>query len=398
MTPYYEAKFDPGTGAMVSLRVKPSNRELLGGPGNVVLAEAKSDVHNVLEKSQRVPLASSNQFQPQIQLTAGPLATVLDVRSSFHGGGELRRVIRFYYDSPRIDFATEVNDLPPGTILSVEFPLAEEITEVRRGIPYGFSHGACSPKNPSPQKPSGKNPQLVGLTAGITPAVRFTDYSFQRGGGVAILDRGLPGRELVDNTPILLLHNVCDAYAIAWKINDQEFSKPSLWMNAKGKQVFEYALFAHEQDWPNAGVPRAAWEYNSPVVAVPGQAVSQAGSFCQTSPNVIVEALRRVGDEIELRMVECLGQAGTASVRVDLRHTEACRTDLRGQRRQPLAGRPEYRFEVQPQEIVTIRLRTSQVAPPIEALRSFDSVIPLPKQAFMRDSKNPKLLGHPPSK
>jgi hypothetical protein len=278
VTPHYEAKLDPGTGAIVSLRLKPSGREVLGGSANVVLAEAKSDVHNLPEKAKRTPLASSSQFRPQVSVTAGPLATVLDIHSGFYGGG------------------------------------------------------------------------------------------------VAILDHGVPGRELVGNTPILLLHNICDAYALSWKINDKEFSKPSLWMNAKGEQVFEYALFVHEEEWSGAGVPQMAWEYNSPVVAVPTVAVAEAGSFCETSPNVIVEAMRRVGDEIELRMVECLGQAGRASVRVSLPHAEAFRTDLVGGRRRILPDQPAYTLDLLPQEIVTLRLRTPQAAPPVEVLRSFEPV------------------------
>ena len=387
-TAHYEVKIERSTGAIVSLRLKPSGREILGGPANVVLAEAKSDVHALPEKAKRTPLASSSESPPTYQVTAGPLATVVDIRSRFHGGGELRRVVRFYHDSLRIDFVTETNDLPAGTILSVEFPLADAITEVRRGIPYGFSHGAAS----------APNPQLTGITSGIVPAIRYSDYALQHGGGVAILDRGLPGRELVGNTPILLLHNVSDAYALSWKIHDQEFNKPSVWLNAVGKQVFEYALVAHDQDWTDAQVPRMAWEYNSPVVVASGLAVAQAESFCETSPNVIVEALRRTGDEIELRLVECLGQAGKASVRVNLPHTKAARTDVLGEHRQVLTGPSPYELELRPQEIVTLRLQTAQAVPSTEAVRSFEPLIPAAKRAFMRSSKNPKLLGHPPAK
>jgi len=38
-TRHYTAKIDPKTGAMVSLQVKPSGREMLGGPANVIIAE-----------------------------------------------------------------------------------------------------------------------------------------------------------------------------------------------------------------------------------------------------------------------------------------------------------------------------------------------------------------------
>jgi alpha-mannosidase len=386
-TKYYDVKLDRSTGALVSLRLKPSGRELLGGPANVVLAEAHSDVHSMPDKAKRQALASSSQFPPQLSLTSGPVATMVESCSAFHGGGRLRRVVRFYHDSPRIDFVTETNDVPPGTILSVEFPLAEPVTEIRRGIPYGFSHGAWA----------AQNPQLSGITAGIVPAIRYSDYTLERGGGVAILDRGLPGREIVEkNTPILLLHNVCDAYALSWKINDREFNEPSVWMNAQGRQVFEYALWPHDQDWPAARVPQTAWEYNCPVVTAPDMAVTQAQSICETSDNLIIEALRRDGEAIELRMVECLGRAGGASVRVNLPHTDAARADLLGGNPQPLAAGPMYELDVRPQEIVTLRFRTARPVAPVEAIRSFEPLIPEAKRAFMRHAKNPRALGHPP--
>ena len=138
--PHYEARIDPVTGALTSLKLKPSGREVLGGPANRLVAEAKSDVHNLPEKPLRTPLAESGQYPAVFSVVEGPIATVVEIRSPFLGGSKLRRTMRFYRDSARIDFDTEVEDLPAGVVLSVEFPLAEPVLEVRRGIPYGFSH------------------------------------------------------------------------------------------------------------------------------------------------------------------------------------------------------------------------------------------------------------------
>src|SRR5450631_4464373 len=80
----------------------------------------------------------------------------------------------FYQHNPRIDFETEVEDLPNLTVLVAEFPLAGNVDEVRRGIPFGFSHGAWA-------KP---NPELHGWTKGIVPAVRWSHYALAGGGGV----------------------------------------------------------------------------------------------------------------------------------------------------------------------------------------------------------------------
>ena len=182
------------------------------------------------------------------------------------GGGERvlrrrpsRRVMRFYKDFPRIDFETEVQDIPNITVVVSEFPLAEDIEEVRRGIPCGFSHGAWA-------KP---NPNLVGWTKGIVPAVRWSHYSLAGGGGVAILDRGLTGRELNERTPIIYLLNATDKY----------YGYPNAWLSGKGRHHLEYALVVHEGQWDQARIPQMAWEYNCPPVLVAGRKAMAAKSF-----------------------------------------------------------------------------------------------------------------------
>lgn len=386
-TAHYEVKVDPTTGALTSLRWKPSGREILGGPANVVLMETKSDAHALPAKAQRTPLASSSEYRPTIQVMQGPVATIVEVRSAFQGGSALRRCMRFYHQSPRIDFVTETTDLPAGTVVSVEFPLADTIEEVHRGIPFGFSVGDASKTDSA----------TTAMVSGIVPAIRYSDYALKGGGGVALLDRGVPGRELVGNTPILLLHNVCDAYALTWRIHDRDFSQPSAWMNGRGTQTFEYALLPHSEDWEAAQVPHRAWEFNTPVIVQAGLSAPDS-RFCETSSNVIVEALRRVDGEIEVRLVECSGQSGKGRICVNLPHTAAARTDVRGENRVRLAEGPAYEFDLRPQEIVTLRLSTIDRVLSPEAIRSFERLVPKSKRDFMRTSKNPHLFGHPPAK
>lgn len=386
-TAFYTARIDPATGALASLKLKHSGRELLGGPANVILAESKSDVHNTPEKAARKLIADSNGFKPFVTTTRGELATIVAVRGAFYSGGELRRTIRFYHDSPRIDFVTETNDVPAGTILSAVFPFAETITEVRRGVPYGFSFGSLTSERKEHQ----------GITQGITPAIRWSDYTLAGGGGAAILDRGVPARELVGNTAILLLHNICDAYGFDWPIKGKKYGRPSIWYNHGGRQSYEYALVVREQAWDHSRVPQMAWEYNSPVTVWPGRAAGKAASFVETSDNLIVEALRRDGGEIEVRMVECLGKAGTATIKVNLPHTAAAISNLVGGERQPLAGNSSYSLDVRPQQIVTLRLRTDGEVPSVAYLKTFETLIPPGKREFMRTSRRPDWIGHPPS-
>ncbi|MCP5110483.1 MAG: hypothetical protein GY953_06570, partial [bacterium] len=119
-------------------------------------------------------------------------------------------------------------------------------------------------------------------------------------------------------------------------------------------------------------------------------------SWIEASDNLLLQALRRTGDEIELRFVERFGQAGTATALVNLPHTAAALTNLVGEERKPLEPGEEYRIEVQPQQIVTLRLKTDDAVAPVEAFETFDSVVPPEKRAATRGFDHPDLVGHPP--
>jgi alpha-mannosidase len=376
----YSARIDWKTGALVSLKLKPSGREVLGGPANVIVAEnpkpQKNDYGDFMSwRPDRKRLASSSDFPPTIAVSKGPLATIVEITAKFYGEGLSRRVMRFYEDYPRIDFETEVQDIPDITVVVAEFPLAEEINEVRRGIPGGFSHGAWS-------KP---NPDLAGWTKGIVPTVRWIDYGLAGGGGVAILDRGFTGRELNEKTPIIYLLNAVDKY----------YGYPNAWLSGKGKHLSEYALYAHDAEWAESRIPQMSWEYNCPPLLATGRSASSAKSFVQTSDNMIMEVLRREGNEIEMRLIECRGVAGTAEVTLNLPHQGAALTNMRGKNPQALEGSgPRYTFPVRPQQIVTIRFGAASSVGEIDPVTSWDKFVPPPKRVALHTYR--PLKGHPP--
>ena len=378
-TKFYSVIIDPATGAITSLKIKPSGRELLSGPANVLVAEKRVGIGDpgdfMAARPNRPRLASSSDFKPAITVTDGPLAITVRVMSEFFGGAPSCRLMRFYKNYQRIDFETEINDIPDLTVIVAEFPLAQKPLEIRRGIPYGFSHAPWA-------KP---NKELYGLPDGIKPAVRWSDYSFPDGGGIAILDRGLTGREINEKTPVIYLYNATEKY----------YGYPNPWLSGKGKHVLEYSLVPHEEDWNSARIPQMAWEYNCPVIVTTSCSKKTAQSFLQTSDNVIVEAIRRDGSDIELRLVECLGKSGIASVTVKLPHTSAALTDMLGNHPFPLSGKDNYTFPVRPQQIVTMRLRTQSTVEQIEPLMQWDELVPVTKRAALNNYQKDK-KGHPP--
>ncbi len=371
-TAHYRVRIDPNSGALSSLKLKPSGREILAGPV-LLVAEQAGDFHDTPRRDHRKRLADSSRFKPTITVSDGPLATVVNVESAFYGGAS-RQKLQFYKDFPRIDFDVELNDIPDKTVVVAEFPLAQPIQETRRGIPYGFSHGAWAAKNSN----------LAGFADGIVAAIRWSHYQSAQG-GVAILDRGLPGRELTGQTPVLFLLNAQDIY----------MGYPCAWLSGRGRHNLSFALVAHDGDWREARIPQMAWEFNSPPIMVANAAKAAPRSFLQTSDNVIVEAMRREGEEIELRMAECLGVSGAAEVTLNLPHRGTVSTDLVGSHREALDGGPGYRFPVRPQQIVTIRCRTDSAAPEIKALTDWEPLVPPAKHAALHTKLNKK--GHPPA-
>ena len=139
------------------------------------------------------------------------------------------------------------------------------------------------------------------------PAVRWMDFDLAEGGGIALLDRGLTGREINGNTPIVYLFNAEDEY--------HKF--PNAWTSGKGRHMLSYALYPHGEKWPQSSVPRVAWEYNQPPVVLANAAPAPFASYLETSDNIIVEAMRREEGHIEVRFAECLGQAGTATCQIE---------------------------------------------------------------------------------
>jgi alpha-mannosidase len=380
-TKHYLSVIDRKTGAITSLKLKKSGRELLAGPANVIVAErpaakmTEDPGDKMPPRPERTRLATSSDQPSAIQVSQGTVAITVEVTGTFYGGGTLRRLIRFYHDHPRIDFETELNDVPNYTIVVSEFPLAEDVHEVRRAIPYGFSHGSWA-------KP---NPDLHGWTRGIVPAVRWIDFSLAKGGGFAIFDRGLSGRELNERIPVIYLLNAEDKYA----------GYENGWLSGKGKHLLPYSIVAHETAWKESGIPQMAWEYNREPVVIAGKDSSLPQSFLETSENVIVEALRREGDHLELRLVECLGSAGTATVKLNLPHRSAVLTDLTGRKLSTLPGSSPYTFQVRPQQIVTLHFVTASTLPEPRPIQSWDAFVPEPKLEALH-AYDPNLIGHPP--
>ncbi|MCX5772328.1 MAG: discoidin domain-containing protein [Candidatus Hydrogenedentes bacterium] len=376
-TQFYTARIDAKTGALTNLKLK-GGAELLRGPANVVFAEkvnrqAGDPGDFIAVRSDRKSVGTSSDGPSRITVTRGPISTTVTTESEFYGGKVCRRVMRFYETSPRIDCEVDLEDIPDKTVVVVEFPLAGRLTKAIRGIPYGFSEADL--ENPA---------EVAPWLPDIVPAIQWSD-SMTLAGGLAILDKGLTGRELHDSTPILYLMNATDYYR----------AYPNTWLSGVGKHHFEYALVPHSGNAADSGLPRLAWEFNMlPVVGL-AKEDTRTKSFVETSDRLIVEAMRREGSDLELRLADWTGKPeGKATVTVNLPHQAAAFTDMNGQNAQPLTGGPAYEITVRPQQIVTLRLKTAGAVPAIEPRTKWDDLVPEQKRAALNRFVNRK--GHPP--
>jgi alpha-mannosidase len=289
-------------------------------------------------------------------------------RTGFAGGSRVERSVTFYENFPRIDFQTTLDMRARNLLVTADFPLAGKIAERTRGIPFGFAA-----EDPAKVQPPNSNflmgdHQTYGFSAAIEPAVRWSDYSSDTGAGVALLDRGLTSHELNASTVTLALVNAQDYYR----------GLDNVMLAGQGVRTLEYALWPHTGNWREAAMPRRAWEYNTPVLVQDGRGAPSLQPLLTTSDNVIVEAVRRVEGDIEIRLVEWSGQTGQAEVTLHLPHQDARLTNFLGEQAQPVtaAAPGTYRFPVRPQQIVTLRFRAASAVPRAAAIRDWAPLVP----------------------
>ena len=370
-TDFYTARFDPGNGALVSLRDRKTGREYLGGPANVVQAESvegvvKDPTNWMAPRPMRKLVDTTSRRRAAWQVFRGPLSVTVVARTGFASGSKVERRTTFYHRYPRIDFQTTVDMRARRLVVTADFPLAGTVTNRTRGIPFGYS--SSDPRSPS--RPNEyflmADHRTYGFSAAIQPAVRWSDYSFDAG-GVALLDRGLTCHELNGSTVTLALVNAQDDYR----------GLDNLFLTGQGVRTFEYALWPHAGDWRDAAIPRRAWEFNTPVVHAEGRRSPEERSILATSDNVIVEAVRRSGADLEVRLAEWAGRPGEAEVILRLPHRDARQTNFLGEQERSFTGRDgTYRFPVRPQQIVTLRFRLNSEIPRPAAIRDWATLVP----------------------
>lgn len=324
-TPFYTLTLNPATGGIASLRDRVG-RELLADESNILIEQTGADEHFPKPREQRLNRATSGETRPsRISVQRGSLATIIRVEGQLDRLSPLTREITLYDDSPRIDFRTIIDWRGSDRIISVHFQLPRTGKMVH-GVPYG----------------------QIAREDGSYPTVGWCEIATPYG-GMALLDRGIPNREVAGGDAALLLLNSLPKY----------MGHPCEALAANGVQKFEYALLPHSGDASAGAVPQAYWSYIEPIrtAAVrPAGKLPPTAEFLKTSPNVLVTALRREGDHQVARLVNLSPNALSNSesiLKIGYAQRGMADTNLLGEAVAATKGTKELR----PQEIRTVSIR-----------------------------------------
>ena len=392
-TSYYDIVIDRQTGDLVELIMKKSGIRLIDKNSNILVAEqekSKVDLyHFISPRKDRVEIASTKGSEASIEVREGKLATIITITSDLFSKGDAQRIITVYNNYPRIDFDVYLKDVPDKTLVVSEFTFAEEAVSTRRGIPNGF----VEEKWPEGEK--GYDMELLPpwvpdatykvQEEGILPVIQWSDYQFANGSGLALLDRGLPGRENHNNSVCIFLKLAAEKY----------MGYPNPWLSGKGTHHYQYAIIGYDsQEYVNV-IPRMAWEYNAPPVFMQAANAVEAKSFLSSSDNIIIHSMHREADELEIRFVESNGMNGVAELSFNLPVGQARITNFLGEGTEELKGEGYYSMPVRPQQIVTLRFMVEGRVQDTKPITDWTSFVPDHKRDFL-NKYDKDVNGHPP--
>ena len=313
---FYKASFDLRTGEMTGLLVKSTNWQALNGPANVVTREQDGgdfwELYGNLgageiAQTRKVLLPQPGKTQWSSEWVGshespkvGPVYSEYRISHPF-GNGDFATRVRLYAGIPRIDIHTQILNNDRFVRYRVLFP-----TSIKNGkrvdeIPFGAI-----------ERPSSEE----------FPAQNWFDYG-DGTQGMAVLNRGLPGSNVVDGTLLLSLARSAriTAYPVVEGYEEGVSSDSGLEL---GKRLtFDYALMPHDGDWRQAGTYRSGLEFNNPLIAQ--KVAAHAGTLPKrwgllevSNPNVVVSTLKPGPDgSAVLRVYEASGNS-TPGVKIAL--------------------------------------------------------------------------------
>ncbi|WP_340022013.1 alpha-mannosidase [Paenibacillus sp. FSL K6-1096] len=332
-TPLIDAAWNE-QGQFTSVVDRRSGRELLapGQRGNVlqVFEDKPLDF-----EAWDIDIFYQEKMTEITQLTScelienGPLRAALRMTWTYHSS-VVTQDIRFYRDTPRIDFHTELEWHEHNQLLKAAFPVDIHALEATYDIQFG------NVKRPTHWNTSWDYARFE------TVGHQWADIS-EKGFGIALLNDCKYGYDIKDSVMRLTL------------LKSAVHPDPQ---QDQGHHEFTYALYPHTGDFVEGGVVQEAWELNHPLRAVAGR-LEAAPLLYIDGQHVMVDAIKRSedGKDVVLRLHEYAGSRTQVIIdsAYEIGSWQECNL-----MEEPLGERQEAEelsFQVKPYEIKTFRIK-----------------------------------------
>ena len=321
-------------GEITSIRDKQSAHELTAGPCNRFLmykdVPGNWDAWNIDSMYEKQPVDIAAPARIEV-ITSGPLLGTLRVTRAI-GQSQLTQEISLRRGSPRLDFITVLDWQERHKLLKVAFPVNVHADEAIHEIQFGHL-----------RRPTHRSRQYDAARFEVSQH-KWTALA-EEGRGCALLNDCKYGVNVLGNSiNLTLLRAPLGPDMLA----------------DRGRQEFTYSFLAWTGSLADSGIVRAAYELNSPVTTVRGDA-GQHSWFRVDSPNVIIDTVKPAKDgtgDLIVRLYESMRTATHCGLKVGVPFATASQTNMLEQ--QPVrlpAKQGAIALEFRPFEVKTVRLQ-----------------------------------------
>lgn len=337
-TPYYDIRWNE-YGQLSRLFDLTANRDVLQPDtlGNVLqVFEDKPMAHDAWdidiyyqEKMREVRDLAATEI-----VSVGAIATTIRFVWKYQRSTVTQRMT-VYANSPRIDFATEIDWHERQQLLKVAFPVDVRATSATYDIQFGNT------ERPTHWNTSWDQARFE------TVGHQWVDVS-EHGYGVALANDCKYGYDVKDGVLRLSL------------LKSAIYPDPEA---DQGHHEFTYSLIPHQGSWLEGNVVQEAWDLNSPLFAKGGRSLNEGKSLFHVSGSaVMVDAIKLAEDEdkIVLRVHDYSGgrQMVHVSSDFDIRSWQACNLLERAEGE---VRRDLFQFALNAYEIKTFLVEMSEI-------------------------------------